>query len=178
MDGTGATHDVFVSYSSHDKSAAEAICTALEAADVACWIAPRNIRAGETWAEAIVDAIESSRLLLIVLSASANSSRQVVREVERAVNKGIDVLPIRIDGSDLSKSLEYFLSTAHWFDAAKSPLESHLPQIVRQVQGRLGEPLREEPAPTQPSEPFEEVDLDDFSGGRLSRLFRSLFRDR
>ncbi|PYI97443.1 MAG: hypothetical protein DME98_08235 [Verrucomicrobia bacterium] len=36
-------HDVFISYSSEDKLAADALCGALEAARIRCWIAPRDV---------------------------------------------------------------------------------------------------------------------------------------
>jgi hypothetical protein len=60
-------HDIFVSYASKDKPTADAIVAALEAA---------------------------AKVMIVVLSMAANASRQVVREVERAVNKGLVIVPI------------------------------------------------------------------------------------
>jgi hypothetical protein len=34
-------HDVFISHSSEDKPAADAVCAILEESEVRCWIAPR-----------------------------------------------------------------------------------------------------------------------------------------
>lgn len=34
-------HDVFISYSSKDKTAADATCAVLEGCGVRCWMAPR-----------------------------------------------------------------------------------------------------------------------------------------
>jgi hypothetical protein len=39
-------HDVFISYSSHDKPIADAVCAGLEAAKIRCWIAPRDMLPG------------------------------------------------------------------------------------------------------------------------------------
>jgi len=39
-------HDVFLSYSSQDKPIADAVCAALEAKKIRCWIAPRDVLAG------------------------------------------------------------------------------------------------------------------------------------
>ena len=36
-------HDVFVSYSHHDKAQADAVCATLEAKGIRCWIAPRDV---------------------------------------------------------------------------------------------------------------------------------------
>jgi len=36
-------HDVFISYSSKDKTVANAVCATVENRKVRCWIAPRDI---------------------------------------------------------------------------------------------------------------------------------------
>ncbi len=51
------------------------------------------------------------------------------REVERAVSKGLHVLPFRIENVPLSKSLEYFISTQHWLDAIGGDLDTHLREL-------------------------------------------------
>lgn len=126
-------HDVFISYSSADKLAADAICAALEAKRWRCWIAPRNVLAGSDWGAAIVQAIEQSRLMLLVYSANANQSQQVLREIERAVSKGLPIIPFRIEAAEPSKNMEYFLSTSHWMDAMTEPLERHIEQLAESV---------------------------------------------
>jgi len=114
-------HDVFVSYSTKDKPTADAICAALEANGIRCWIAPRDILPGSDWGEAIIDAIHACRAMVLVFSGSSNASSQIKREIERAVNVGIPVLPFRIEDVLPSKTLEYFISTQHWLDALTPP---------------------------------------------------------
>src|SRR3954447_7317726 len=126
----GMGHDVFISYSSRDKPVGDAACATLEAAGIRCWIAPRDIRPGTEWSEAIIDAIAASRAMVLVFSANANASPQVVREVERAVAREVLIVPFRIEDVPPSKSLEYFISTPHWMDAYSGPLEEHLRQLV------------------------------------------------
>ncbi|MYM97498.1 toll/interleukin-1 receptor domain-containing protein [Duganella vulcania] len=142
--------DVFLSHSHVDKVFADAICHRLEAADIRCWVAPRDIRPGGDWAEAIIDAMDKARMLVLIFSASSNNSPQVRREVERAVNKGLMVLPFRIENVPLSKSLEYFISTQHWLDAITGDLEDHLNQLCRSV-AMLLERLPPAAAPSQPA---------------------------
>jgi hypothetical protein len=89
-------HDVFISYSSLDKTAADAACAALEAAGIRCWIAPRDVTPGAEWGEAIIVAINECRVMILVFSANANNSPQIRREVERAVSKGLPIIPLRI----------------------------------------------------------------------------------
>jgi hypothetical protein len=146
-------HDVFLSHSHVDKVFADAICHKLEASAIRCWVAPRDIRPSEDWAEAIINAMDHARVLVLVFSASSNSSPQVRREVERAVNKGLHVLPLRIENVPLSKSLEYFISTQHWLDAIGGELESHLDQL-RDCIALLLAPAGAEAAPAPAPAPF------------------------
>lgn len=144
------SHDAFVSYSSLDKAAADATCAALELAGIRCWIAPRDVVPGAEWSASIIDALHSSRVLILVFSENANNSAQVRREVERAVSKGIPVLPLRIQDVPPVHALEYFIGTVHWLDALTPPLESHLRRLVDSVKSLLqieAEPPRLAPAP-------------------------------
>jgi hypothetical protein len=131
------SHDVFISHSSKDKTIADATCAALENAGIRCWVAPRDILPGVNWGEAIVDAIAGSRVMVLILSSESNVSQQVVREIERGVSKGIPIIPLRIQDIPLSKSLEYFLSSAHWLDAYSQPFQKHLNPLIGCVQTLL-----------------------------------------
>ena len=124
-------HDVFISYSSRDAGVAESLCNALEQNGLRCWIAPRNIRPGVKYAEALVDAISKCKVFLLILSTASNESPQVEMEVDRAASKNIPILCFRIDNVVLSKTLEFYLSSRHWLDASKPPLETHIQNLVR-----------------------------------------------
>lgn len=126
-------HEVFISYSSRDKAVADAAVAAIESRGARCWIAPRDIHAGNDWAAAIIDAINSCQLLVLVYSASANESQQIKRELERAVNRGVPMLPFRIENVPMSKAMEYFISTPHWLDALSAPLEPHIERLADTV---------------------------------------------
>jgi tetratricopeptide (TPR) repeat protein len=132
-----ATFDTFISYSHKDKTTADATCAALEAVGIRCWIAPRDIVSGMDWGEAIIDAIMGARIMVLIFSGSSNISPQVKREVERAVHRGIPVIPLRLEQVPMSKSLEYFLSTSHWLDALTPPLEKHLQHLTESVRTLL-----------------------------------------
>jgi hypothetical protein len=130
-------HDVFISYSAEDRAVADAMCSTLEADGVRCWMAPRDIMPGADWGGSIIDAIASSRVMVLVLSSNSNASSQVKREVERAVNKEVVVIPFRIEDVSLSKSLEYQLSLTHWMDALTPPIEVHLQTLAGKIRQLL-----------------------------------------
>lgn len=127
--GIKMAHDVFISHSGKDKTVADAVCATLERGGTRCWIAPRDIVPGTQWGEAIIDAISNCKVMVLVFSSNANESQQIVREVERAVNKGIPVIPFRVEDVDPNKSLEYYISAPHWLDALTPPLEQHIEQL-------------------------------------------------
>ena len=128
---------VFISYTSRDVGVANAVCRTLEAEDIYCWIAPRDILPGEEYADAIIKALNNCQLFLIILSEESNSSPQVRREVERAVSKDLSILTFRIDNTILSKAMEYYLSNRHWLDASNAVFSKQLHGLKEAVRNLL-----------------------------------------
>ena len=138
-------YDAFISYCSEDKKIADAVCGTLEANKIRCWIAPRDVGPGRTWSSAIVEAIGESAVMVVIFSKHSNASPQVLREIERAVNKGIAIIPFRVEDVVPSKDLEYFISSCHWLDAMNPPLEKHIGELATAI---LALEKRTAPAPT------------------------------
>ncbi len=109
-------HRVFISYASKDRARATAVCELLERHGISCWMAHRNIPPGVVWPSAISDAIDSASLMLLLISANANSSRHIGREVERADRKQMPVIPLRIEDVLPSEGIGYFISNVQWID--------------------------------------------------------------
>jgi TolB-like protein len=108
---------VFLSYASSDAEIANSVCQFLESHGVSCWMAPRDVKAGSVYADAIVRAINEANALVLVLSGAAMASEHVGREVERAASKRKQIVAFRVDAARLSAELEYFLSRSQWIDA-------------------------------------------------------------
>jgi hypothetical protein len=152
--GQNMRHKVFISYTSKDTEVAKAVCKALEAEGIRCWIAPRDILPGEEYADAIIEALNTCQLFLVILSEESNSSPQVRREVERAVSKNLSILTFRIDNTILSKAMEYYLSNRHWLDASNAVFTKQLHSLSEAVHKLL----EQSPAPkdeTRNPEPVE-----------------------
>lgn len=135
------SHDTFISHSSDDKIIADAVTAALEQAGIRCWIAPRDIRPGDSWGGAIVEAIETSRVMVVIFSAKSNDSKQVMREVERAVQHDVVVVPFRIEDVKPTRDMEYFLSSTHWLDAMTPEMGAHLEELTKTVANILEKPM-------------------------------------
>jgi TolB-like protein len=129
----GSTPPVFISYASQDAAVATALVEALERHGIACWIAPRDVKPGAQYADAIVRAINEGKAVVLVLSGSAVSSSHVAREVERAASKHKPVIAFRIDSAPLVPALEYFVSESQWIDVVKLGMPAALAKLSEAV---------------------------------------------
>ncbi len=126
-------HDLFISYSFKDKAIADAVCAALEASGIRCWIAPRDIQSGQKWPEAIVNAITSNRLMVLIFSANSNNSKDVANELTLAINSNVIVIPFKIDDIAPKGVLQYYLTNTHWLDAMNPPTAKQIQELVKTV---------------------------------------------
>jgi hypothetical protein len=136
-------HDVFISHSTKDKAVSDAVCAALESAGIRCWIAPRDVRPGRSFAGEITRGIQQSKAMVLIFSAHSNNSEQVLREVQLAVTAHLHIVQFRIEDVVLNDDLQYFLGTPHWLDALSPPLENHISRLQSSVQGLLDAPAEE-----------------------------------
>ena len=95
---------------------ADRICAGLERRGVRCWMASRNLEAGENFAEVIVRQIQSSKVLLILFSANANNSAEMMKEVVLADQNKLTVMPARIADIQPSGAFAYQMATRQWID--------------------------------------------------------------
>jgi phosphate/phosphite/phosphonate ABC transporter binding protein len=126
-------HDVFISYSTKDKSIADAIVSALETHQIRCWYAPRDIKPGGDWGEEIAHAIKASEVFLLVFSGNSNQSQRVLDELNLAITMEVVILPFRIEKLDPSGAMQLHLSSRHWLDAFTPTWKDHLDNLVESV---------------------------------------------
>jgi TolB-like protein len=128
-----ASIHVFISYASQDAAVADALVGALERHGVGCWIAPRDVKAGALYADAIVRAIGSAKAFVLVLSESAIASSHVGREVERASSKKRPIIALRMDDAPLTPALEYFLGESQWLKAQTGSMEGAYAKLIEAI---------------------------------------------
>ena len=141
---------VFISYASSDKATADRICSALEAAGFPCWIAPRNIEPGTDFPTAIVEAVGSAPVFVLILTENAAASPHVLSEVGHAFNGKKPIIPFRISQQALPEDLEYFLALTQWLDAPDGCTEQNLKRLIEATRGAMaGERSRRRVAAAQ-----------------------------
>lgn len=129
----GSHHDVFISYANRDKPVADAICNHLETRQIRCWIAPRDITPGIQYQEAIIDAIDSSYIMVLVFSADSNESPHVLTEVTEAMSNKVTIIPFRVEDVQPSKSMKYLINVPHWLDAVNPPMMDHIRKLEETI---------------------------------------------
>jgi hypothetical protein len=131
-------HQIFVSYSTKDSAVADRVVASLEARGKMCWIAPRDIAPGvPSWAEPIVTAIASSKLVLVLLTQHSIPSVDVMREVSLAADEKIPLLGVNLDAAPLSPGLRYYFVAGQRLDLARLGQEEQVRNIVPAVERQL-----------------------------------------
>lgn len=130
-------YDVFISYSSHDQKVVEGLCAYLEQQKIRCFVAYRDIPRGVVWARAIVDALDESRMMVVVFSENFNNSDQVDREIELASEDKKPILTFRISNDVFKGAKKYYLKNINWIDAFPNP-EAVFGQVLENVEALLG----------------------------------------
>jgi TPR repeat protein len=123
-------HDVFVSYAGDELPLARRIAAYLEAQGITCWIAARDAVGGADYGQEIVNAIEASKAVLFLFSASVLDSNHIPNELERATSFGRQIVPFRVDQVLPNRAIELWMSRAHWLDAARDNPDAKFPQLA------------------------------------------------
>ena len=126
-------YDVFVSHSSRDRELAYRLVTELETRGARCFISPRDVPTGQAFPQAVTEAVNGSRCLLLLLTEDANVSVQLTREVELANLKSTPVLALRMDGLEPSGDLAFFLSRPQWIDCSGELTPEDLDNLERAI---------------------------------------------
>ncbi|MCD7837719.1 MAG: toll/interleukin-1 receptor domain-containing protein [Clostridiales bacterium] len=136
--------DVFISYSTNDQEIADEVCAELEHEELDCWIASRarDLQPGKEYPERIREAIESSKVFVILLSASSMATKQVLQEVTLANDRqkyGMSIFPVIVDAQltaeEVKRYAGYYVLAGKEF-ARWSDGESRQ-ELIRQITLRL-----------------------------------------
>lgn len=134
--------EVFISHAHKDGEIAGAVCRKLESVGVKCWFAPRDIAAGEDWTKAIRNAIEASRVMVLVFSENANAAPHIEREIANAFYTKRIIVPFRMTKALPRRELLFYLGDAQWLDAHDPPDEQDLEALTERIKGLpVGLPL-------------------------------------
>ena len=110
-------YDIFISYSTKDKPQVMGVVNKLIASGYKIWIDKKGIRSGDpSFKTTLVEAIESSKVIMFFSSFNSNNSIWTEKEIGIAVNKNKHIIPIKLDKSQYAKSVEFDLINCDHID--------------------------------------------------------------
>jgi TolB-like protein/Flp pilus assembly protein TadD len=121
----------------------------LRAAGVSLWLDTSGIDAATRWGEQIVNALESAKVLLLMVSEAAVRSDHVAKEVTLVSERKGHILPVHLEPTQIPASLKYQLAGIQHIECFnQTDRERSLQAVLRSLE-RIGVSL----APTPPPVP-------------------------
>lgn len=109
--------EIFVSYSRHDNDVVLPFVKGIEQKfGPVCWIDLEGIEYGSQFEDVIVDAIDTSKVVLFMLSDHSLESKWTKREVIYAEDEGKRIVPVVIDGKGLRKWFKFHFGNIDYVD--------------------------------------------------------------
>ena len=149
---------VFISYSSADQAAAEAMRDFLAENAIRTWLAPHDRPAGSKYAQVINQALRDCACLVLMLTNESQSSTWVAKEVERAIHYKKTVMPLQLEDLVLNDEFEFYISSDQIVPVKRIDSSSPaLQNVLRSILVCLEQaPL---PAAPQPLHRTEQLDM-------------------
>lgn len=100
------------------------------------WYAPRDCPPGKAWVESIVDGLDRSAAIVVLLSPTSVRSKWVDREVHHAIQRNKIVIPIVLGDTQLSNRTRFFLDPLHQMslpDMSQSAVDDLVDQLAAQL---------------------------------------------
>ncbi|WP_461672464.1 toll/interleukin-1 receptor domain-containing protein [Priestia megaterium] len=127
---------IFLSHSSNDFEIMHELAVYLEDKGLPCWYAPRDIPFGENYHTRIAKDIEIVQAVVVLITDNVETSKFVPKEIDLALRYSKPIIPIRIKGADLPKTLEFLLCNVQSMDVeAYLSQEEFLEQLAAVLEG-------------------------------------------
>lgn len=142
--------DVFISYKNEESDEAGWVKSVLESNGVTCWMAPSCIPGGSSYAKEIPQAIRNCKVFVLVLSAKAQMSKWVSREVDLAINEGKTIMPFMLENCALKDDFNFYLTNVQRYEAYENKAAA-AEKMVKEIKAMLSaKDTGADEAPAQP----------------------------
>ncbi|MGI8518400.1 MAG: TIR domain-containing protein [Acidimicrobiia bacterium] len=130
---------LFLSYGTPNAVEARELRRMLSESGYRVWMAPDDIRGPDSWPDQVLNAINKSSMMVVLVSSDALASRHVGREVNLAIEQGKPLLPVRVADVKVSGTLAYLLALVQWVDVFPPPLAHHQQLLVDRIKDLLSD---------------------------------------
>ena len=140
-------YDVFISYTAEDEKLVEKITAYFEHYNLSCFFACRDLPAGIPWSQGIAEAVEQSRIALVVYSDNYNSASWLDDELSKIAESGNPIFVYALTNANYSEGKNDYLKNVPCVGAVGNIYDA-FPYIYETACNILGQPIE----PTQPAE--------------------------
>jgi len=143
--------DIFISYFHHDRPHAEVLARALEAEGLSVWW-DRTIPAGRNFDQVIEEALNATKVVIVLWSRGSVQSRWVLNEAEEAAARNI-LVPVFIEEKvriPLAFKRIQAANLVGWEGSQEAPAFQDLVATLGQRTGGRSESTEPEPIPASP----------------------------
>lgn len=144
-------YDVFISYATPQLAIATQMGAALKEAGISYWLARERIDVGEDFRMAITHALETAKVVVLVLSAAAVESPWVQAEITVAFSSKKPFFPLKVEEFKLPREFDLLLKLRQWKEVFHQPFETYVDGIVSRVQTELRALTAKKVAPSAPA---------------------------
>lgn len=153
--------DVFISYKTEDVDEASWVKSTLETNGITCWMAPSCIPGGSSYALEIPQAIKQAKVFVLILSAKAQSSQWVSKEVDLAINEGKIILPFMLENCALKDDFNFYLTNVQRYTAYENKVAA-IEKMLKEIKALTGRANEELPVEEKEKEvEIENVQISD-----------------
>ena len=130
---------VFISHSSANQDKAEELLNKLESAGISCWFAPRDIPPGAAYSSEIPKAIGECTYFVLLLSNEAQNSPFVMLELDQAIKRRKEILPMALEQMDQNESTNFLINAKQAVDATKD-FDGAVKKIIKTISDNFRNP--------------------------------------
>lgn len=142
---------VFISHSHLDNDVANEIYNSLSRSGVKCWMDLKDIPAGASYSDAIIQGLEWCNCLVLIYSKNVIGSADIPNELEVAHTDHKTIIPFLIDDSPIEGGYRYYLPRKQWIDASQQrhiAIEKLKSELFRNTPERLDINHSDSPTPS------------------------------
>jgi hypothetical protein len=108
--------EIFISYRRADQAWARLLHATLQAEGVEAWY-DAQVGAGQDWRAATAQALENSKIFVLLFSANAAASSDIAKELAAAVLEKKLIVPVRLENIAPKGAFLYELASRNWINA-------------------------------------------------------------
>lgn len=130
-------YTAFISHSNKDLKALHAVREYLESKGFSCFASERDLMHNAGWQAQLVEAMDTSSMLVYIHSKNSNASAEVGREINYFADKcHRPILIYRLDDAPYNRDRAYYLQSINYIDSLVNPTDG-LEQLASNVKHTL-----------------------------------------